>query len=79
MVRAEFGGVHNIWVAGRHALHGPYEAGFRAFDISGELRGDLRAQNREIAHVHTASDVGHGTNAPRVWGVIYRMGLAYNQ
>ena len=34
---------------GRHAVHGAYNAGFRAFDISGELRGDLRAQGREIA------------------------------
>jgi hypothetical protein len=73
----EFGGVHNIWVAGDTLYMGAYEAGFRAFDISGELRGDLRAQDREIAHLHTASDVGHVTNAPRVWGVIYRDGLAY--
>jgi hypothetical protein len=73
----EFGGVHNIWIAGDTLYMGAYEAGFRAFDISGELRGDLRAQNREIAHVHTASDVGHVTNAPRAWGVIYRDGLAY--
>jgi hypothetical protein len=73
----EFGGVHNIWVAGDTLYMGAYEAGFRAFDISGELRGDLRAQDREIAHVHTASDVGHVTNAPRVWGVIYKDGLAY--
>jgi len=73
----EFGGVHNVWVAGDTLYMGAYEAGFRAFDISGELRGDLRAQNREIAHLHTASDVGHVTNAPRVRGVIYRDGLAY--
>ena len=73
----EFGGVHNIWVAGDTLYMGAYEAGFRAFDISGELRGDLRAQDREIAHVHTASDVGHVTNAPRAWGVIYRDGLSY--
>ena len=73
----EFGGVHNVWIAGDTLYMGAYEAGFRAFDISGELRGDLRAQNREIAHLHTASDVGHVTNAPRAWGVIYKNGLAY--
>jgi hypothetical protein len=73
----EFGGVHNVWVAGDTLYMGAYEGGFRAFDISGELRGDLRAQDREIAHLHTASDVGHVTNAPRVWGVIYRDGLSY--
>ncbi len=73
----EFGGVHNVWIAGDTLYMGAYEAGFRAFDISGELRGDLRAQDREIAHLHTASDVGHVTNAPRAWGVIYKNGLAY--
>ena len=73
----EFGGVHNIWIAGDTLYMGAYEAGFRAFDISGELLGDLRAQNREIAHVHTAGEVGHVVNAPRAWGVIYRDGLAY--
>ena len=73
----EFGGVHNIWIAGDTLYMGAYEAGFRAFDISGELRGDLRAQDREIAHVHTASDVGFVTNAPRAWGVIARDGLVY--
>ena len=45
----EYGGVHNVWVAGDTLYMGAYNAGFRAFDISGELRGDLRAQEREIA------------------------------
>ena len=44
----EYGGVHNVWVAGDTLYMGAYNAGFRAFDISGELRGDLRAQGREI-------------------------------
>ena len=50
----EYGGVHNVWVAGDTLYMGAYNAGFRAFDISGELRGDLRAQGREIVHVNTA-------------------------
>ena len=50
----EYGGVHNVWVAGDTLYMGAYNAGFRAFDISGELRGDLRAQQREIVHVNTA-------------------------
>ena len=41
--------MHNVWVAGDTLYMGAYNAGFRAFDISGELRGDLRAQQREIA------------------------------
>ena len=48
--------MHNVWVAGDTLYMGAYNAGFRAFDISGELRGDLRAQRREIAHVNTGRD-----------------------
>ena len=73
----EYGGVHNVWVAGDTLFMGAYEAGFRAFDISGDLRGDLRAQGREIGHVNTADMDGKVQNASRVWGVIYKDGLAY--
>ena len=73
----EFGGVHNVWVAGDTLYMGAYNAGFRAFDISGELRGDLRAQGREIAHVNTADMGGHFQNAAMTWGVVVRDGLAY--
>ncbi|MEP7345828.1 MAG: Ig-like domain-containing protein [Gemmatimonadaceae bacterium] len=73
----EYGGVHNVWVAGDTLFMGAYEAGFRAFDISGDLHGDLRAQGREIGHVNTADMDGFVKNASRVWGVIYRDGLAY--
>jgi hypothetical protein len=73
----EYGGVHNVWVAGDTLFMGAYEAGFRAFDISGDMRGDLRAQGREIGHVNTADMDGKVQNASRVWGVIYRDGLAY--
>jgi len=30
----EYGGVHNVWVAGDTLYMGAYDAGFRAFDIS---------------------------------------------
>ena len=73
----EYGGVHNIWVAGDTLYMGAYNAGFRAFDISGELRGDLRAQNREIAHVHTADMDGTAKNMAMTWGVVVKDGLAY--
>ena len=59
----EYGGVHNVWVAGDTLYMGAYNAGFRAFDISGELRGDLRAQEREM-HVHTGDMDGHVQNSP---------------
>ena len=73
----EYGGVHNVWVAGDTLYMGAYQGGFRAFDISGELRGDLRAQNREIVHVHTADMDGEVKNSPNTWGVVVKDGLAY--
>jgi hypothetical protein len=75
----EYGGVHNVWVAGDTLYLGAYNAGFHAFDISGELRGDLRAQGREVVHVYTADNEGKIANAPMTWGVVVNKkdGLAY--
>jgi hypothetical protein len=73
----EYGGVHNVWVAGDTLYMGAYNAGFRAFDISGELRGDLRAQGREMVHVNTADMAGKNQNSAMTWGVVVRDGLAY--
>jgi hypothetical protein len=73
----EFGGVHNVWAAGDTLYMGAYNAGFRAFDISGELRGDLRAQGREMVHVNTADMDGYVKNSAMTWGVVVRDGLAY--
>ena len=73
----EYGGVHNVWVAGDTLYMGAYNAGFRAFDISGELRGDLRAQEREMVHVNTADMTGKVNNTAMTWGVVVRDGLAY--
>ena len=49
------------------------------FDISGELRGDLRAQGREIASLNTADMSGWQKNAANTWGVVVnpKDGLAY--
>ena len=73
----EYGGVHNVWVAGDSLYMGAYNAGFRVFDISGELRGDLRAQGREIGHFNTADMEGVVKNSAMTWGVVVRDGLAY--
>jgi hypothetical protein len=73
----EYGGVHNVWVAGDTLYLGAYNAGFHAFDISGELRGDLRAQGREIANLLTADREGTMPNATMTWGVVVKDGLAY--
>ncbi|HKW10756.1 MAG TPA: Ig-like domain-containing protein [Gemmatimonadaceae bacterium] len=73
----EFGGVHNVWVAGDTLYLGAYNAGFHAFDISGELRGDLRAQGREIANLYTGAPDGKNPNAAMAWGTVVKNDLAY--
>lgn len=71
------GGAHNVWVAGDTLFLGDYQGGLRVLDISGELRGDLLAQGREVAHVHTGDPQGHVPNAAMAWGAIYRDGMIY--
>ena len=58
---------------------GAYDAGFHVFDISGELRGDLREQGREMASLNTADMNGNTKNAAFTWGVVVnpKDGLAY--
>jgi len=75
----EYGGVHNVWIVGDTLYLGAYDGGFHVFDISGELRGDLRAQGREIAHLNTADMDGYTKNAAFTWGVVVnpKDGLAY--
>ncbi|MGH7719375.1 MAG: Ig-like domain-containing protein [Gemmatimonadaceae bacterium] len=75
----ESGGVHNVWVVADTLYMGAYDAGFHVFDISGELRGDLLAQGREIASLNTADMTGNVPNAASTWGVVVnpKDGLAY--
>jgi hypothetical protein len=73
----EHGGVHNVWVEGDRLHMGAYNAGYRVFDVSGELMGDLRAQGREIGHLNTAEMRGRVQNAAMTWGVVVKDGLAY--
>jgi len=56
---------------------GDYQGGLRVLDISGELKGDLLAQGREYAHVHTGDASGFVPNGANAWGAIYRAGLVY--
>jgi plastocyanin len=71
------GGTHNVWVAGDTLYLGDYQGGLRVLDISGELRGDLLEQGREIAHVVTGDKQGTVPNAANAWGAIYRDGYIY--
>ena len=75
----ESGGVHNVWVAGDTLYVGAYNAGFHAFDVSGELRGDLKAQGREIADLLPTDPDGVVPNKAFTWGAVVnpRDGLAY--
>lgn len=77
--KPENGGVHNYWVVGDTLYMGAYDGGFRVFDVSGELKGDLRAQGREIASLNTADLQGNTPNAAFTWGVVVnpKDGLAY--
>ena len=71
------GGSHNVWVAGDTLYLGDYQGGLRVLDVSGDLRGDLQRQGREIAHVVTGDGDGVVPNAPNAWGAVYRNGLIY--
>jgi hypothetical protein len=73
----EFGGVHNVWVTGDTLYVGAYNSGFHAFDISGELKGDLQKQGREIAHFQPQSPQGKIPNATMTWGVVVKNNLIF--
>jgi len=68
------GGVHNVWVVGDTLYLGNYQGGARALDISGELRGDLLRQGREISWMLTADSTGHQPHTPFAWGAVVRDG-----
>lgn len=73
----DFGGVHNVWATGDSLYIGAYNAGFHVVDISGELRGDLKAQGRTIADLRPSDPNGKVPNGTMTWGVVVRDGLAY--
>lgn len=61
-------GSHNIWVKDDMMVMGYYSGGGRVVDVSGELRGDLYRQGREIARVWTGDPKGFRANQPFAWG-----------
>jgi hypothetical protein len=70
-------GAHNIWVVDDVMYIGYYNGGARVVDVSGELRGELYGQGREIAHFWTGDSQGFRTNLPFAWGVFPYKGLIY--
>jgi hypothetical protein len=71
-------GAHNVWAEGDRLYVGYYQAGLRVLDISGELRGDLYAQGREIAVISTTDENTTTPNWPMAWGAQIHKGRIYS-
>jgi len=71
------GGAHNIWVENDTMYVGYYSGGGRVVDVSGELRGDLYQQGREIARIWTGDPEGFRPNLALTWGAQPHNGLIY--
>ena len=78
---AEYGvpeaGSHNVWVENDILYMGYYNGGARVLDVSGELRGDLYRQGREIARYWTGSEDGFRPNSPFAWGAQPHNGFVF--
>jgi len=61
-------GTHNLWIEDDVLYIAYYNGGLRIVDISGELRGNLYRQGREIAAWHPYDPESFVPNAPFVWG-----------
>ena len=71
-------GVHNVWAEGDRLYVAYYQAGLRVLDISGELRGDLYKQGREIATILTTDENTTTPNWPMAWGAQIHKGMIYS-
>ncbi|MBS1791732.1 MAG: Ig-like domain-containing protein [Acidobacteria bacterium] len=58
------GGAYNVWADGDWLAMGFYGSGGRILDISGELRGNLAQQGREIARLKTSVTEGEHQQVP---------------
>jgi len=70
-------GAHNIWVVDDVLYMGYYNGGGRVLDVSGELRGELYTQGREVAHFWSGDRQGYRPNLPFAWGAFPYKGLIY--
>ncbi len=61
-------GAHNLWIEDDKMYVAYYQAGLRVVDVSGELRGDLFRQGREMAWLPTGNPDGLVANSPMAWG-----------
>lgn len=70
-------GAHNMWVENDILYMGYYNGGGRVLDVSGELRGELYRQGREIAHLWAGHPEGYRPNLPFTWGAQPHKGLIF--
>ena len=70
-------GSHNIWVIDDVMYMGYYNGGARVVDVSGELRGELYNQGREIARFWSGDSKAYRTNLPFAWGAYPYKGNIY--
>ncbi len=70
-------GVHNIYVEDDLLYIGGYNGGIRVLDVSGELRGNLRAQGRVIGSLYTGSLEGFRPNTALAWSAIPHRGVVF--
>lgn len=75
--RVPTGGVHNFWVEDGVLYLGAYGGGIRAIDVSGELRGELHEQGRELGAIWTGHPDGYLPNLPMAWGAQPHRGVIY--
>ncbi|MEX2610741.1 MAG: Ig-like domain-containing protein [Gemmatimonadota bacterium] len=61
-------GAHNFWIEDDVLYVGNYQAGLRVVDVSGELRGDLYRQGREMGALLTSSRDAVTPNWSMTWG-----------
>jgi hypothetical protein len=70
-------GAHNIWVEDDKLYVGYYQAGLRVVDVSGELRGDLYRQGRELAVLKTTDENSTVPNWGMTWGAQLHKGSIF--
>ena len=70
-------GAHNMWVDNDVLYMGYYNGGGRILDVSGELRGELYQQGREIANLWGGHADGFRANLPFTWGAQPHKGMVF--
>jgi hypothetical protein len=70
-------GPHNVWAEDDILYVAYYNAGLRAVDIAGTLRGDLGQEGREIAALATTDEHAYVADRPFTWGAMPHRGHVF--